>query len=85
LTEKRRNKMREAKKLTQSERVLDYIKEFGSITQLDAIRDLGIMRLASRVSDLKKSGVYITGKYEKVKNRYGEETQIKRYSIVENT
>ena len=43
------------------------------------------MRLASRVSDLKKSGVYITGKYEKVKNRYGEETQIKRYSIVENT
>ncbi len=77
--------MREAKKLTQSERVLDYIKEFGSITQLDAIRDLGIMRLASRVSDLKKSGVYITGKYEKVKNRYGEETQIKRYSIVENT
>ena len=39
--------MREAKKLTQSERVLDYIKEFGSITQLDAIRDLGIMRLAS--------------------------------------
>lgn len=77
--------MREAKKLTQSERVLDYIKEFGSITQLDAIRDLGIMRLASRVSDLKKGGVYITGKYEKVKNRYGEETQIKRYSIVENT
>lgn len=76
--------MSEAKKLTQSERVLDYIKEFGSITQLDAIRDLGIMRLASRVSDLKKSGVYITGKYEKVKNRYGEETQIKRYSIVEN-
>ena len=77
--------MREAKKLTQSERVLDYIKEFGSITQLDAIRDMGIMRLASRVSDLKKSGVYITSKYEKVKNRYGEETQIKRYSIVENT
>ena len=54
--------MREAKKLTQSDRVLDYIKEFGSITQLDAIRDLGIMRLASRVSDLKKSGVYITSK-----------------------
>lgn len=77
--------MREAKKLTQSERVLDYIKEFGSITQLDAIRDLGIMRLASRVSDLKKSGVYITSKYEKVKNRYGEETQIKRYSIGQNT
>ena len=76
--------MSDTRKSNQNERVLNYIKEFGSITQLDAIRDLGIMRLASRVSDLKKSGVYITGKYEKVKNRYGEETQIKRYSIVEN-
>lgn len=56
--------MSDTKKSNQNERVLNYIKEFGSITQLDAIRDLGIMRLASRVSDLKKRGVYITSKYE---------------------
>ena len=41
---------------TQTQRIIDYIAEFGSITQLDALRDLGIMRLASRISDLKRQG-----------------------------
>ena len=30
------------KKKTQAERVLDYIKKYGSITTLDAFRDLGV-------------------------------------------
>lgn len=68
-------------KPTQAERVLDYIAEFGSITQLDALRDLGIMRLASRISDLKKQGYEINRKYECVKNRYGEDCYIMSYSI----
>ena len=72
------------KKMTQAEKVLDYIREFGSITQLDALRDLGVMRLASRVSDLNREGYMITGKMEAVKNRYGETCYIKRYSEVAN-
>lgn len=28
--------------MTQKERIIDYIKQFGSITSLDAYRDLGI-------------------------------------------
>ena len=28
--------------MTQKERIINYIKEFGSITSLDAYRDLGI-------------------------------------------
>lgn len=73
--------MSEHSKPTQNERVVKYIEDYGSITQLDAIRDLGVMRLASRVSDLRKQGVPIVSSFEKVKNRYGEETQIKRYSF----
>ena len=68
-------------KATQAERILDYIEEFGSITQLDALRDLGVMRLASRISDLKKQGVPIKSDVEAVKNRYGETCHIKRYSL----
>jgi hypothetical protein len=68
-------------KLTQAPRVLEYINEFGSITQLEAIRDLGVMRLASRVSDLKRSGIPIHSEWEPVKNRYGEVSNIKRYSL----
>lgn len=68
-------------KATQADRVLQYIEDFGSITQLDALNDLGVMRLASRISDLKKQGYPITSKIEAVKNRYGENCYIKRYSL----
>lgn len=68
-------------KPTQNERILDYINTFGSITQLEALQDLGIMRLASRVSDLKKQGCNIVSKTEAVKNRYGETCHVKRYFI----
>lgn len=66
---------------TQAQRVLDYIDQFGSITQLEALRDLGVMRLASRISDLKKKGYPIKSEMETVHNRYGEPCYIKRYSL----
>ena len=70
-------------KPTQNDRILEYISEFGSITQLDALRELGVMRLASRVSDLKRQGYPIISTTESVKNRYGEKCYIKRYSFGE--
>ena len=70
-----------AQKATQAERVLEYIEEFGSITQLEALKDLGVMRLASRISDLKKHGYPIKSDVETVKNRFGENCYIKRYSL----
>lgn len=68
-------------KPTQNERIIKYINEFGSITQLEALRDLGVMRLASRISDLRNLGYPITSTSEPVKNRYGEKCHIKRYSF----
>lgn len=66
---------------TQAQRVLDYIEEFGSITQYEALQDLGIMRLASRISELKKQGYHITGRMVTVKNRFGEDCRVKQYSM----
>lgn len=68
-------------KPTQNQRILEYISEFGSITQLDALRDIGCMRLASRISDLRRQGVDIVSERVAVKNRYGENCYIKRYSV----
>lgn len=68
-------------KVKQTDRVLQYMQDFGSITQLDALRDLGVMRLASRISDLRKMGYPIEARMETVKNRYGERASIKRYSL----
>ena len=68
-------------KLTQADRVLQYMEDFGSITQMEAMNDLGVMRLASRISDLKKQGYIIKGETIAVKNRYDEDCYIKRYSL----
>ena len=68
-------------KATQCERILNYIEEKGSITQLDALREFGCMRLASRISDLKRQGVPVIRKMETSKNRYGEPISYARYSL----
>lgn len=68
-------------KPTQNQRILDYIAEFWSITQFEALRDLGVMRLASRVSDLRMKGHNIVSETEAVKNRFGETCHIKRYRM----
>lgn len=68
-------------KPTQNERIIAYINRFGSITTLEAIRDLGVLRLASRISDLRRLGYPIVSAQESVKNRFGEKSYIKRYSI----
>lgn len=69
--------------MTQNERVLQYMKDYGSITQLDALREFGCMRLASRISDLKRQGYNITSSMESGKNRYDEKISYARYRIGE--
>ena len=71
-------------KVTQCERIIDYLDEFGSITQLEAIRDLGCMRLASRISDLKKQGHNIVSKIVTEKNRWGEKTYVSSYRFADD-
>lgn len=67
--------------MTQCERVLQYMRDFGSITPLDAMRDLAVMRLASRVSDLRKMGYDIKKESRTEKNRYGQSTTFASYSL----
>ena len=80
---KRKGKTMENSKPTQNERGLDYIDQFGSITQLEALRDLGVMRLASRISDLRGQGYPIVSETVSVENRFGEKCNIKRYRFKE--
>ena len=72
-----------AQKITQTQAVLMYLEEKGSITHLEAQKELGIMRLASRIVDLKKMGYKFNCTTEKVATRYGGTTRIKRYSLRE--
>lgn len=53
---------------TQTERVKAYIEVNGSITSMDAFRDLGITRLSARVKDLRDNGVNVVTVMEQNKN-----------------
>ena len=66
---------------TQNQRIIDYMCKHGAITQLEALQELGIMRLASRISDLRRKGYHIESQMVKVENRYGETCRVKRYTI----
>ena len=68
-------------KITQRQRIIDYIKEFGSITSLDAYKDLGITQLGARIDQLKKEGYRFKTEWESGKNRFGEKTDYKRYYL----
>lgn len=67
--------------MTQCEKVLRHLEDNGSITSLTAMQEYGIMRLASRISDLKQMGIPIEKEMVSGKNRYGEPTSYARYSI----
>ena len=69
--------------MTQCERIMEYIKEFGSITTLEAFQDLGVTRLASRIHDLYDAGYEFKREMIKGKNRYGETVHFMRYSLKE--
>lgn len=68
---------------TQCDRILRHFKDYGSITSLEAMQEYGIMRLASRISDLRRLGYAIRKSTETSKNRYGEPTSYARYSLEE--
>lgn len=70
-------------KINQCQRVLDYMKEFGSISTLEAFRDLGVARLASRIHDIKGMGYNIASEIKTTKNRFGEDTHYKIYKLAE--
>lgn len=70
------------KKMSNKERVLKYMEEFGSITSLDAFRDLGNTRLSASIWDLiHRDGYEIKSVTEKSKNRWQEETHYSRYYL----
>ena len=67
----------------QCQRILDYLERYGSITPLEAMRDLGIMRLAARIFDIRsKYGILIEDEMVRDTNRMGEPIHYKRYKKV---
>lgn len=71
----------EVQAMTQCEQVLRHMEKCGSITSKEAMEEYGIMRLASRITDLKKAGIEIAREMVTQKNRRGDLATFARYSI----
>ena len=69
--------------LTQKQRILRHLNDKGSITALEAMKEYGIMRLTSRICELKDEGYKIRSEFVGSKNRYNEPVSFSRYSIIQ--
>ena len=67
--------------MTQCDKILRHLKDVGSITPVDALKEYGCMRLGARIWDLKRMGHHIDMELETGENRYGEKTRYARYTL----
>ena len=63
-------------------RVINYMRECGSITSFEAFTDLGCTRLSEYIRQARLT-LNVKDKWEKTVNRYGEKVEYKRYWIEE--
>ena len=68
-------------KISQKQRIINYIRQFGSITSWEAYQDLGVMQLGARIDQLKKDGYEFTTEWVHKKNRFGEDVSFKKYYL----
>jgi hypothetical protein len=66
---------------SQNTRIIEYLGSHEGITHLEAEQKLGICRLASRITDLRRLGYLFDTEWVEVKNRWGEKTRVKRYRL----
>ena len=66
--------------MSQHEMILDYINNFGSISPMEAFTDLGITKLATRISEMRQDGHQFSQRMETRKNRFGKVCHYMRYS-----
>lgn len=66
--------------MTQKERIIKYIDDFGSITSFQAYSDLGITQLGARIFELKQLGYRFKTQDRRTKNKYGDNVHFVEYS-----
>lgn len=67
-------------KQSQCNRIYEYMKDHGSITSLEAFREIGCTRLSARIRDLKDRGIKIDSVKVEVPTRDGK-TTVSKYFI----
>ena len=66
-------------------RVLNYLREHGSVTKLESIQEIGCVNPAARITQLIRYGYPIRKVRECGPNRFGEPTHWTRYVLKEES
>ena len=67
--------------MRQNIRIWASLKRGNTLTSLNALRDLGVMDLPKRISELRAAGRKIKSDWLTVINRFGEKTRVRRYYL----
>lgn len=70
-------------KARQCDKVLEYMRQFGSITKHEALEDLGCKDLVSKISELRHRGIAIGRKTAYGKDRYGNDFRFAKYFLID--
>lgn len=73
--------MERTQTMNQTDMILRYLRENGSITQAEAVIEFGCYRLGARIYDLKRAGHSITSETVTAKNRYGKQISFAKYRL----
>ena len=73
--------MTDVTKKSQKELILEYIEAHGSITPLEAQREIGCLRLGARIWDLRRDGYDIVSEMVEVETRNGGKATVARYRL----
>lgn len=66
---------------SQRMKIIEYIRKHGSITPIEAFYELGITKLATRISELKREGERIVTETVYDVNRDGKPNHYCKYSL----
>lgn len=67
--------------MSQRLRIIEHLRDCGSITDLEAYSEFGIRRLGARIWDLRRDGYDIETEMVEGHNRFGEVTRYAKYTL----
>lgn len=73
----------EEEQMNQREQIIKYLNDFGSISDYEAVVDLGILQFGARLKELREQGYTFSSEWVSKKNRYGKPVRFKRYRLEE--
>lgn len=67
--------------INQRQRIMQYLREEGSITRAEAFSELGIVELPARICELERMGFEFKKEIIKKRNRYGDPIRFMKYTL----